>query len=129
MEIVNKCHPEIFKRRKNNAQCFIGFQSNKKIYISSGAVTEFGLIAGLSLNFVNEGDMWLFYCDDNTDGFTLLERADKKGKDLHIYSNSLIALFQKRTRCSLPCKFPLTLTGSKYEGKHLINIEINKPME
>lgn len=128
MEIINKKHKEIFKNR-NNGKRFIKFQSDKTIYISSKAVIDFELRAGLFLNFINDNDVWMFYADENKDGFQLFDRFDGLGKNMYIFSNPLISLFMKRTRCSLPCSFLLTKLDSKVNDCPLIKIEINKPLE
>lgn len=77
MEVINKSHEKIFINERTHLASYIKFNNKKAIYFSSGASREFGLRAGLNINFINDEDEWLFYLDNNEDGFELLEREDK----------------------------------------------------
>lgn len=127
MEIINKKHEEITINRMINLKSYIRFQDKIRLYISAGACKEFGITKDLKLNLINDDNEWLIYFDNSNDGFELFSRKNRG--DLNTNNASLIHLFINRTKCGLPCKFPLQLTKSKYEGHHLIKIEINKPLE
>lgn len=126
MEIINKSHKKITSNTRIDLASYIRIDK-KTIYFSAGAVMEFGLQKGLSVNFINDDDQWLFYCDTNEDGFKLIERLNKKA--LLICDASLVNLFVKRTRMSLPCKFLLKELKSRLNGIPLVKIEILNPLE
>ncbi len=119
MEVIDKTHDEISTNHgRHGLAAYISFNNAKTIYISSGACRRFKIKAGYCANFVNDDNDWMFYVDSNEDGFKLSERQDKNA--CLIINASLISLFLKRTRCSIPCKFPLTLVNAKLDGYQLI---------
>lgn len=134
MEIIDKKHDAITVNKTVNQSSFIKFHTDKEIFFTGMAAKKYGLKSGLYVHFVNDDDQWLFYVDDNPDGFELSPKAvgnryeKSRIKTMAIYNQALIRLFLKRTRCSLPCKFPLKVTESRYNGKQLLKIEINKPI-
>jgi hypothetical protein len=127
MEIINKRHEQIFKNERVELASYIRFdESGDKIYFSAGAAREFGLQPGLTAHFINDENHWLFYCDDDKDGFKLFGRKNKKA--IEIFNASLVNLFVKRNRVHLPSKYPLKLSNAKLDGKQLIEINLNKQM-
>lgn len=96
------------------------------MFFSAGACREFGIQPGLFLHFVNDGDKWYFYCNDDKDGWALLGKEGKTSA--RIANASLIQLFLKRTGRAIPCKYRLMLTGSKMKGCALIEIMLNQPL-
>lgn len=127
MEVINKSHDKIFINERVHLASYIKFNNKKAIYFSSGASREFGLLAGLNINFINDEDEWLFYLDNNEDGFELIEREDKNA--VILCNAPLIELFLKRTRCGIPCKFPLRKTNIELDGHKVIKIDIKNPMD
>lgn len=128
MEVINQKHAEISQNERVGQDSFIRFDASKRaVYFSAGAADEFGMQEGLFVNFINDGDEWLFYCDNTKDGFPLISRKGKKV--MLICNSSLVHLFLKRTRCSLPCKFPLEEIKARFQGHPLVKINLHKPME
>ena len=126
MEVIDKMHDEIsIGHDRQGLAAYISFNNEKYIYISAGACKRFRITAGLKINFINDENDWLFYCDNGDDGFDLIERKDKNA--VIIMNAALIRLFLKRTRCRLPCKFPVSIVTAKLDGHQIIKIEINKP--
>ena len=120
MEIINKKHKEITVNKTVGGKTFIKFHNEKQIYFSITAVRELGLGPGLFLHVVNDENKWFFYVNNDNDGFPLTQQSDRNTLD--IFNQALIHLFIKRTNHSLPCKFPLRITGHKKDGHHLIEI-------
>jgi hypothetical protein len=126
VEIIDKTHEAITVNKTINTELFIKFHNDREIYFSIRACKLLGLTPELTVHFINDGDEWLFYVDDDPDGFKLTSQPKKN--TLSIFNQALTTLFLKRTRCSLPCKFPLKVTNSRFKGKPIIRIEINKPI-
>lgn len=129
MEVINKSHEDISKGEKLYLPAFIKFGENNTVSFSAGAVKDFGLTEGMYVNFVNDGNEWWFYCDNNKDGFLLSARKDAKRRQLYVYNGSLISLFIKRTQMSCPVALKLSATKAYQNNCALIKIEINKPLE
>lgn len=131
MEIINKSHCEILPHKKRPAIVpFFKIEKNaRSLYFSAEAVSKFGIIAGVMINFINDGDDWLFYCDSNDDGFPVIQREGLSSSYAVISCASLARLFLKRTQTSIGVKFQITETGNKIDGCHILKIEINKIIE
>ena len=126
MEIINKKHKEITVNKTVGNRIFIKFCNEKQISFSLSACREYGLSEDLFLHIVNDENKWFFYVNNDPDGFKLHQQP--KRTTLDIYNQALVHLFIKRTQHTLPCKFPLSLTGNKQDGHHLIEIHHNHLM-
>ena len=124
MEIINKRHEKITSNQRIDLAAYFKIESDKAVYFSAGAATEFGLSGGLYLHFVNDGDRWFFYCNSDKDGFKLISRPGKKAT--LICDASLVRLIKNRTKCSISTKFLITETNNKLEGQGLLEINFNK---
>ncbi len=126
MEVINKSHEKIFVNERVHLSSYVSFNNRKAIYFSAGASRELGMKAGMKVNFINDEDMWMFYLDNNEDGFELVEREDKNA--VLLCNAPLIELFLKRTRCGIPSKFPLRLTNAEVDGHKIIKIDLLNPI-
>jgi hypothetical protein len=127
IEVINKNHEAITTRRKTKIKSFIKFHNDKEIIFSQTAIRELGLAAGMYVHFVNEDSDWLFYVNDDPDGFEIKKARGNSSGRLSIYNMSLIILFCNRTRSELPCAYPLRETRKKHEGKFkLVQIETGR---
>lgn len=126
MEVINKKHDEILVNKRVVLEAFMNVLDKKHFYFSAGASRKFGLKAGLNVHFLNDERVWMFYCNNDEDGFDLIERKNKNA--VLICNAALIHLFLKQTSCTIPCKFGLRSTNAKHQGNHLIKIETNKPL-
>lgn len=106
---------------------FIKFHTDKQISFSITAAREFGLSPGLYMHVVNDEDKWFVYFNDDPDGFALSKQPKRNTVD--VFNMALINLFIKRTNHSIPCKFPLRLTGNKKDGYNLIEIMHHKVLD
>ena len=127
METINKRHDAITSNQRVDLASYFKLESDKAVYFSAGAGFEFGLIPGLYIHFMNDGDKWFFYCNDDTDGFKLIARPGKNS--VLVVSASLVKLIQKRTCCSIGSKFLVTRTNSVLKGQHIIEINFNRLIE
>lgn len=124
METINKRHDEITSNQRIDLAAYFKLESEKAVYFSAGAANEFGLIPGLFIHFVNDGDKWFFYCNDDKDGFKLISRPGKNST--LICDASLVKLISKRTKVSIGAKFLITDTKSVLKGTGLLEINFNK---
>lgn len=123
MEVINKKHKDILHNVRVELACYMKVDT-RNLYFSAGCNFELGIISGLFMHFVNDGDRWLFYLNDDQDGFAI---SAKKGKSSCSVNNaSLCALFLKRTKCSLGNKFPIVISEQKIKDCPLYEILINK---
>lgn len=123
LEIINRRHEEIFANRRTHALAYINFVNSKNILFSVKAVRSFGIYEGMFAHFVNDGDRWFVYFNDDADGFPIVARKNKT--NLYICSMHLIKLFAKRAGRKFPCKCILKLTGAKSKGRELIELDLN----
>ena len=123
MEIINKQHDEItFNQRVELAE-YLRVE-RKEFYFSAACNLNLGIIAGLFMHFINDDDRWLFYLNDETDGFPTLVRPNKNS--CIITNASLCSLFLRRTRCGSGTKFPIKMTEAKINNNPIYEILINK---
>jgi len=126
MEVINKRHEKIFANQRVKLEAYMKVENNRKaLYFSAGASSLFGLVPGLKINFINDGDQWFFYCNTDKDGFELIKR-DGKNSSL-ICDAHLVNLFMKRTRSIEGTKYPISLTKSEHNQCPLFRIELNRP--
>lgn len=126
LEIINKKHKYITVNTRVELANYIRVEL-KEFYFSAGCNVNLGIVPGLFMHFINDEDRWLFYVNQDKDGFPLLERKSKKS--LLITNSSLSVLFFRRTRCSVSAKFPIKLTEAKMKDCPVYEIMLNKPIE
>ena len=56
METINKRHEAITSNQRVDLAAYFKLESEKAVYFSAGAANEFGLIPGLFIHFVNDGE-------------------------------------------------------------------------
>lgn len=128
MDFINKNHPSIIKLSRETTVRF----TNEGVYFSKAVATQFNLIPGKYIHFVNNKNEWLFLCNEDHTGFKILSDlgkekiAEKSG--VRILSSALAALFKKETRFKdLPKKFYVSDDPEKeFQGTPLGVINIHK---
>lgn len=126
MELINKKHDEIVVSKRLAMLSYISFHSLTEVQFSSRAVDALGLRVGSYIHFLNDADDWYFYNNKDEDGFKLCNTGRY---NVAVCNKALVQLFMKRTKCSYPVKFPLSITNAEAGGVPVIKIEINKPIE
>jgi hypothetical protein len=124
MEIINKKHEDLRLSRRTESTPYINFNTAKQILFSVHAVRWLGLNEGLYVHFVNDGDDWYFYVNDDKDGFEVFSREGKT--NMFLYNAHLVSLFLKRTGWPLRSKFLLEKTQARVKGSQLIKIHTQK---
>lgn len=130
MELINKKHKDITSNSRVDLVDYVR-PDKKEFYFSAGCNVHLGIIPGLYVHFINDGDRWLFYLNTDTDGFLLLARQTAKAqkKSPIIVNLSLLKLFLKRTNCSAGSKFPVRQTQQKIKDCVVYEIFINEVFE
>lgn len=76
MQEININSPEIAPYRLNNVTYrYLKIKEGEKIFFTKAIVLLCGLKAGEFVHFLNEGNDWMFYSNDNRDGFKITADA------------------------------------------------------
>lgn len=123
MEVINKKHKDILHNVRVGLTCYMKVDT-RNLYFSAGCNIELGIISGLFMHFINDGDRWLFYVNDDTDGFAT---TSVKNKSSCLVNNaSLCAMFLKRTKSDIGNKFPIVISEKKINNSPIYEILIDK---
>lgn len=123
MEIINKNHDDItFNQRVELAE-YLRVEK-KEFYFSAACNINLGIIPDLYMHFINDDDRWLFYLNNEDDGFKTLRRLGKNST--LVINASLCSLFLRRTKCGTGTKFPIVKTESKIKNAPIYEIKISK---
>lgn len=125
METINKLHKEITSNQRLDLAAYFKISNDRTIYFSAKAADDFGLFPGLYMHFMNDEDRWYFYCNNEEDGFKIIERLEKNS--VIICSKSLVHLIIKRMNISIGTRFPIELTANKLKADHMMEINFRKP--
>lgn len=126
MEVINRTHDKITSNKRVDLAAYFKIESEKALYLSSG-FADGEINPYHFIHFINDDERWLFYCNEDNDGFTLTQRKPKKC--LLICSASLVALFIKRTKHSVGSKFLIRKTESVKNDAPIFEIMFNKIIE
>lgn len=75
---INRHSPDIQNLQLNNTTYkYIKVRENERIYFPNAVVLMCGLKVGNYIHFLNEGNEWMFYSNDNKDGFKIVITGDK----------------------------------------------------
>lgn len=124
MKLINKKHPAILDSKKRS-DCYMSV-SEKMIWISSEAVTRFGLTAGKHLHFLNDGREWSFFQNDDPDGFFLQQNGKQSSKALVITCRPLTKMILKTTGYKSGTWFYLLGSQIQQQGNQVVQIVTNK---
>jgi hypothetical protein len=92
---VDRNHPEIARTPSVKRYQFMSLKGDRRMYFTAAAVLEFRLEAGKYLHFDEQEGFWLFWQNNDPDGFRLHGAGDGA---LDISNNALVRLFRKKTR-------------------------------
>ena len=95
MEVINRNNEKIILNGGRSVTRMYATVEKYRIYFTStvGRICE--MKEGLYVHFLNEGDMWQFYIDDNTDGFKLTPVRTKNG--FHVTNAGLVNMILNST--------------------------------
>lgn len=131
-EIIDKTHAEIKSYRNGGDKKFISFGIENTIFISNGAVVQFGLSKYRCIHFIIQKGCLYFYCDnDILTGFSLSKAKVKQQTTaaLKVTSKSLMVSLQKRFQIKEKDKYFLIETTMVHDGKFLIKVLLDNPIK
>lgn len=94
MTIINRKSPELASNRKLSKMPVHINVGGKAVYFTSMAANLTGLGEGKFIQFINDGNEWSFYVNEDTDGFEA-KRADKRGNSRRIHNSGLVVMILK----------------------------------
>lgn len=108
MEIINKKSVSIRNNNGRSLQRRYVVVDENKLYFTAALVREFELKDGEYMHFMNEGDKWQFFTNDDTDGFLITPVRQKGG--VHVSNTALCKLILKSTGHRPPKNFGVIST-------------------
>ena len=109
MEIINKKSVSIKNNNARSLQRRHIVIDEVKLYFTAALVREFDLKVGEYMHFMNEGDKWQFFTNDDTDGFALTPVRLKGG--INVNNTALCRLILKSTGYNPPKKYSVIKTN------------------
>jgi hypothetical protein len=97
IEIINRKHPKILELSKSRGSVYVSIIEDKEMYFTSRAAVELDLKVDKYLHFMNDGQEWKFYQNDNPDGFPLTADSTANSYAVKVSSRGLIQMFRKST--------------------------------
>lgn len=114
MEIINKKSVSIRNNSGRSLQRRYVCVDNVKLYFTAALVREFDIKVGEYMHFMNEGDRWQFFTNDDEDGFLITPVRAKGG--VHVSNSALCRLIQKSTGYTTNKNYEVLKTGSSHDG-------------
>jgi hypothetical protein len=111
MEVINRKSVSIINGTLRSRQRHYVKVNNSQLYFTAAVVRDLGIKEGDYVQFMNEGDKWQFFIDDNEDGFKLTPCRTKGGFD--ITSSALCKLIQKTTGYTTVKQYQVIKTGAE----------------
>ena len=111
MEVINRKSIAIKNGSLRSKQRHYVAVTDATIYFTASVVRELGLSHNEFVHFMNEGDKWQFFVNDDEDGFRLTPRRNKGG--LEITNSALCKLIQKSTGYTTSKNYFVVKTGGE----------------
>lgn len=113
MREINTLSPEIEQFKLNNLTYnYIKVKEGEKIFFTKAIIFMCALKAGEYIHFLNEGKEWMFYSNDNPDGFKITK--DAAGL-LQINSYPLNRMILRSCQFQLKHTFYIKKTGIEHD--------------
>lgn len=93
MALINRNHPKIIQTASGRNERFVHV-SNRRFLFTKAASSELGLEVGKYIHFINDGKEWMFFQNDDPDGFTVVAQG-RHHSGVQIISSALCAMFNK----------------------------------
>lgn len=113
MELVNKKSMAIKNGTGRAAQRHYVAVREKGLYFTVAIAREVPLRIGEYVHFMNEGNRWQFFVNDDKDGFPLTPVIKKGG--FNITSSALAKLIQKTTGYTTTKNYEVRKTGGEQD--------------
>lgn len=84
MKIINRFSTEVLVKKSRNQQRHFVTVGNRVVYFTVMTALFCGIKEGSFIQFMNEGNDWQFYVNDDTDGFVPI-RVDSVKNEKHSY--------------------------------------------
>ncbi len=110
MEIINKKSLQIRNNSGRSLQRRYVVIDDVKMYFTAALVREFELKEGEYMHFMNEGDKWQCFVNDDKDGFAITPCRNKGG--VNVTNSALCRLILKSTNHKAPKQFSIIKTGA-----------------
>lgn len=95
MEVINRSNPKIILNGGRSVTRMYATVEKRRIYFTSMITRVCEMKEGLYVHFLNEGDVWQFYINDDTDGFKLTPVRSKNG--FHVSNSGLVNMILNST--------------------------------
>jgi hypothetical protein len=127
MQVINKAHPSI--KGHKGTPCYVTV-TERYISFTAAAASRFGLKPKEYMHFLNDGGQWLFYTNDDKDGFEMIKDYKEKNIAVRIFSAALCNMIKKSVKPKEDVlRFYINKTERLYQGNYLCEILTDKTIE
>jgi len=122
--IINRTSPELVMEAKGNIRFVTIF--GKCLFFNKYLSMAAGLSVKKYAHFINEGDFWAFFVDENNDGFQF--HVDRTGA-YRINSSGLLEMIKRSIKKNNGDRLLVRLSGAEHNGNKVFELHTKETLD